>query len=134
MTDQADQEILQLADDIRSRQAKDKEVIYEQEKEEWYKSMIGKYFIEKSFLGADDEAFRVFWVRCIDWHHLQADEIKFAHIGHFHMGECAIYYEDKWNFDDNFWKEIDEIEFLRYLDKFLRLTGWKQKMEKEVDH
>ena len=134
MTDQGDQEILQMADDIRNKQSKDKEEIQKKEKELWFKSMLGKYFIEKHFTGAHDEAFRVFWVRDINWGKLQIDEIKFAHIGHFYMGESSIYYDKKWEFDDEYLVEITELDFLEYLNKFLKLTGWKGKLEEETNH
>jgi len=78
-------------------------------------------FIDSVYRGAHDEAFRVFWVRDVDWcHYLKVDEIYFAHIGHFHMGEAGIGYDKRWEFDDKYWKEIDEIEYLGYLQKFLK--------------
>lgn len=135
MTDQGDIEILQMADDIRRKQSRDAEDIQKNIEEVWFKSMLGKYFIEKSFSGAHDEAFRVFWIRDVDWcHYLKIDEIKFAHIGHFYMGDSSISYDKRWEFDDGYWEEIDEIEYLGYLQKFLKLTGWKDKLEKESDH
>lgn len=135
MTDQGDQEILQMADDIRSKQHKDKAEVQKNLEEEWFKSKLGKYFIEQYYSGAHDEAFRVFWVRDVDWcHYLKIDEIYFAHIGHFHMGEASVSYRDKHSFDSEYYKEIDELKFLEYLQKYLELTGWKEKLEKETDH
>ena len=50
------------------------------------------------------------------------------------MGESSISYDKRWEFDDKYWKEIDELEFLGYIQKFLKLTGWKEKLDKETDH
>ena len=47
MTDQGDQEILQMADDIRSKQHKDKEEVQKNLEEEWFKSKLGKEIIGK---------------------------------------------------------------------------------------
>jgi len=63
MTDQGDQEIIQMADNIRDKQRKDKEEVQENIEKEWFKSMLGKFFIDSVYRGAHDEAFRVFWVR-----------------------------------------------------------------------
>jgi hypothetical protein len=135
MTDHGDKEILQMADEIRRKQSSDKAEIQKNIEQEWFKSMLGRYFIDTVYRGAHDEAFRVFWVRDIDWsHYLKIDEIEFAHIGHFHMGESSISYDKRWEFDDKYWKEIDEITFLEYIQKYLKLTGWKEKLEKETDH
>ncbi len=137
MTDHADQETLTLADDIRRKQQRDKEEVEKKVEEEWYKSKLGKYYKERYYSGAHDEAFKVFWVRDIDWcHYLKVDEISFAHIGHFHMGESSITYRDKHKFEgeEPSYEEITLIDFLGYLQKFLELTGWKQKLESETDH
>ncbi len=135
MTDQGDQEIIQMADDIRNKQRKDKEEVQENIEKEWFKSMLGKYFIDSTYSGAHDEAFRVFWIRDVDWsRYLKVDEVYFAHIGHFHMGESSIGYDKRWEFNDMYWKEITEIDFLGYIQKFLKLTGWKEKLDKETDH
>ena len=139
MTDQADQDVLQMADDIRNKQRKDEEQIYEHERDRWLKSKLGKYYKERYFSGAHDEAFRVFWVRDTDYgRYLKIDEIKFAHIGHFYMGEGSMSHSElevgHFEGDVPWYQEISEIEFLEYLHKFLELTGWKEKLDKETDH
>lgn len=136
MTDLADQETLQLADEIRRTQTKNNEDIQKNIEQEWYKSKVGRYY-QEAFMGAHEEAFKVFYVRDIDWcHYLKTDYIMFAHIGYFGMGVGSISYskQEVWRFDDEYYKEITELEFLDYLNKFLKLTGWKGKLEEETNH
>ena len=82
MTDRGDQEILQMADEIRYKQSKDQAEDFEHERDTWMKSMIGRYFKEFTS-GADDDAFLVYYVRRIDdfGRYLKTDEIQFSHLG-----------------------------------------------------
>lgn len=139
MTDQGDKEILLMAEQIKNKETKTKTEIYENLQKEWFDSKVGKYYRE-FFTGAHNEAFKSFYVRRIGdfGHYLETLDIMFAHIGHYSMGKGTLSYDEHtlWRFgkDETYYEEIDELKFLQDVNKFLKLTGLKDKMDKETNH
>ena len=135
MTDTGDKEIIQMADDIRNKQASDKREIHENFVKNWHESKLGHYY-QESFTGAHDEAFKVFYCRRIEWSYVETLEVMFAHLGHYSMGKNSLSHSEheEYRFREEFYTEIDEITFLGYVNKFLKLTGLKEKMDKETNH
>ncbi len=135
MTDNGDKEILQMAEDIRNKQAKDEREVQENIEKEWFNSKIGKYY-KVFFTGAHDEAFKAIFVRGKGSWNVETLEIMFAHIGHYSMGKGVLNYDEHtvWQFKEKYFEEIDEITYLGYVNKFLKLTGLKEKMDKETNH
>ena len=115
MTDQGDQEILQMADDIRSKQSKQTEEDFERERDNWFKSMIGRYFKEYTS-GADEDAFLVYYVRKIDdfGNYLTTDEIQFSHIGHWFFHNGSLSYDKKNDFTK---LQLDKSEYIKEITK-----------------
>jgi len=136
MTDNGDKEILQMAQQIKDKQAQTKKEISENEEKQWLSSKIGKYY-KVFFTGAHNEAFKAIFVRGYgDWRSVETLEIMFAHLGHYSMGKGVLSYDDHtvWQFKEKYFEEIDEITYLGYVNKFLKLVGLKEKMDEETNH
>jgi len=141
LTDRGDQEILQMADDIRSKQYKQKEEDNERERDNWMKSMIGRYFKEFT-TGADDDAFLVYYVRRIDdfGRHLKTDEIQFSHIGHWFFHDGSLSYDKKDDFtkikldESKYIEEIDKEKYYEYIRLLFSKLGIAEDWCKESDH
>lgn len=141
MTDKGDQEILQMADDIRSKQTKQKEEDYEQERDNWNKSMIGRYFKEYTS-GADEDAFLVYYVRGLDGfgRYLKTDKMQFSHIGHWFFSDGSISYDKKDDFTkikldkSEYIKEITKEDYYEYIRILFNKLGILEDWYKESDH
>lgn len=141
MTDRGDQEILQMADEIRYKQSKDKAEDFEHERDNWMKSMIGRYFKEYTS-GADNDAFLVYYVRKIDdfGRYLKTDEIQFSHIGHWFFHDGSLSYDKKDDFTkikldkSEYIREITKEEYYEYIRILFNKLGILQDWYKESDH